>query len=242
MKTNDEIRRANLLLAIDRMQTAAKLAERVGTSAAYLSQLKNQTPESKTGKPKTMGEDLARRIESALDEAPGWMDTDHDQLDLAAVEQIFPGGVPVVAVDADSEHFYQIPLVRLRLQAGVQGLRTDPEYQSGGKKSIPRDWTDREGLDPAHLVAIQVKGESMEPTLYEGDTIVINLADRKLVDNAIYAVNYEGEAIVKRLARDQGQWWLMSDNADQRRFHRRSCRGGECIVVGRVVRREGSKF
>jgi phage repressor protein C with HTH and peptisase S24 domain len=242
MKTNDEIRRRNLLIAIDRCQTAAKLAEAVGTSAAYLSQIKNQTPESKTGKPKTMGDDLARRIEDALGEAQGWMDTDHEQLDQAAAAEIFPGAMPVVSMESDADYYYQIPLVKLRLQAGMQGVRTEPDFQSGGKKSVPRDWVDREGLDPARLVAIQVKGESMEPTLYEGDTIVINLADTKLVDNAIYAVNYEGEAVVKRIARDVGQWWLMSDNADQRKFHRRACRGGECIVVGRVVRREGSRF
>ncbi|MYM25756.1 S24 family peptidase [Duganella sp. FT135W] len=242
MKTNDEIRRQNLLGAIERYRTAAKLAEAVGTSAAYLSQIKNQTPESKTGKPKTMGDDLARRIEQALGEAHGWMDAEHEQLDLATVTSIFPDAVPVVAIDSDADYYYQIPLVKLRLQAGMQGVRTEPEYQSGGKKSVPRDWADREGLNPSRLVAIQVKGESMEPTLYEGDTIVINLADTKLVDNAIYAINYEGEAVVKRISRDAGQWWLMSDNADQRRFHRRACRSGECIVVGRVVRREGSRF
>ena len=51
-------------------------------------------------------------------------------------------------------------------------------------------------------------------------------------------MNYEGEAVIKRLTRDAGQWWLSSDNLDQRRFYRKSCRGGECIVVGRVVRRD----
>lgn len=82
----------------------------------------------------------------------------------------------------------------------------------------------------------------MEPTFYEDDTVVINLADKRLTDNGVYAVNYEGEAVVKRLSRDAGQWWLMSDNPDQRKYFRRACQGNRCIIVGRVVRREGDNF
>lgn len=77
MKKNDEIRRANLETAIKRMRTAAKLAERIGTAPAYLSQIKNQTHDSKSGTSKTMGDDIARRIEVALGEPAGWMDADH---------------------------------------------------------------------------------------------------------------------------------------------------------------------
>lgn len=82
----------------------------------------------------------------------------------------------------------------------------------------------------------------MEPTFYEDDTVVINLADKSPTDNGVFAVNYDGEAVVKRLSRDEGKWWLLSDNADQRRFYRRVCQGAECIIVGRVVRREGDHF
>ncbi|MDR6381797.1 S24 family peptidase [Paraburkholderia caribensis] len=77
MKTNDEIRRENLLLAIARAGKASALAEKAGVAAAYLSQIKNRTPESKTGKPKAMGDDVARKIERALGEAEGWMDVVH---------------------------------------------------------------------------------------------------------------------------------------------------------------------
>src|SRR5579875_3207975 len=74
MQTNDEVRRLNLLIAIERSGSAAKLAEAAKTSAAYLSQIKNRTPDSESGTPKTMGDDMARRIEAAIGEQPGWMD------------------------------------------------------------------------------------------------------------------------------------------------------------------------
>lgn len=77
MKTIDEIRRLNLLEAIERKGTAKKLADDANISPAYISQVKNQQPDSKTGKPKNMGDDVARKIENALGEKHGWMDQDH---------------------------------------------------------------------------------------------------------------------------------------------------------------------
>lgn len=77
MKTIDEIRRLNLLEAIARLGTARALAEKAELAPAYLSQIKNRQPESKTGKPKSMGDEAARKIEKALGETRGWMDVDH---------------------------------------------------------------------------------------------------------------------------------------------------------------------
>lgn len=82
MKTIDEIRLDNLLLAISRAGTATALAEKSGLSAAYLSQIKNRQPDSKTGNPKNMGDDAARKIEAGIGEKRGWMDVDHSTTTL----------------------------------------------------------------------------------------------------------------------------------------------------------------
>jgi len=78
--------------------------------------------------------------------------------------------------------------------------------------------------------------------LYEDDIVIINTLDKKPVDGAVYAFNYEGEAVVKRLSRDAGQWWLTSDNPDQRKYHRKLCQSNACLVVGRVVRKESDRI
>lgn len=74
MKTVADIRRDNLLVAIKRAGTAANLAAAAQVSTAYLSQVKSRQPESSSGKPRNMGDDVARRIEKALGEPVGWMD------------------------------------------------------------------------------------------------------------------------------------------------------------------------
>ena len=148
----------------------------------------------------------------------------------------------VVAAEGDDDGFVQIPMVKLRLSAGITGYQTEPERRDGGTLGMRRTWIERNQFNPSHLIAIYVKGESMEPSLYAGDIVVINTLDTKPVDGAVYAFNYEGEAVVKRLTREAGQWWLTSDNVDGRKYHRKLCQGGECIVIGRVVRKESDRI
>lgn len=139
--------------------------------------------------------------------------------------------------------FYRIPLVELKLSAGFTGFQTQsPGLGEPQFLTVSPHWIHKMGFNPQKLIAIHVKGESMEPTLYEDDLVIVNTADTKMEDGAVFAVNYEGEAVIKRLARDVGQWWLTSDHPDQRKYHRKSCRSGECIVVGRVVRRETDRI
>lgn len=148
----------------------------------------------------------------------------------------------VEVVDEGDDRFVQVKKVKLRLSAGITGFQVEPEQYDGKTLSVPSQWVERRGYDREKLIAIRVRGESMEPTLYEDDLVVINTADTKPVDGQVFAVNYEGEPVIKRLARDAGRWWLTSDNSDQRKYHRKSCEGNECIIIGRVVRREGERF
>lgn len=171
-----------------------------------------------------------------------WLDTGEGEMLVSGADPAFPGAIRIVPLDENSPDLYKIPKVKLKLQAGVTGFQTEPDPTDGGTMGLSKAWVDRRGFNPAQLVGIDVKGESMEPTFFEGDTVVVNLCDKKLVDNGVFAINYEGEAIVKRMTRDAGQWWLSSDNSDQRKFYRRACIGKDCIVIGRVVRREGEHF
>lgn len=151
-----------------------------------------------------------------------------------------PGLLPVRGVEDDDPSLTQIQKVRIKVQAGITGFRVEPEHDDGETMGVPTSWVRNERLVMSDLYAIVVKGESMEPSLFDGDVIVVNTADKKLVDGAVYAINYEGEVVVKRMARDAGMWWLTSDNQDQRKYHRKSCKGAECIVIGKVVRKEST--
>jgi phage repressor protein C with HTH and peptisase S24 domain len=137
---------------------------------------------------------------------------------------------------ANDDDDIAIPLVELRLSAGVSGFAVDQNGEGPkGYIKVDQRFVASNRYDPTKLFALHVRGDSMEPKLSDGDTVIINTADIKPVDGVIFAVNYEGEAVIKRLVRDAGDWWLTSDNPDQRKYHRKICRGPGCIIVGRAV-------
>ena len=78
MQIISETRLQRLALLVKRHGgTLAELNIRLGLDRTdpTLSQIRSRVKHSKTGKPRVMGDELARRIEVALDLAIGWMDT-----------------------------------------------------------------------------------------------------------------------------------------------------------------------
>lgn len=149
---------------------------------------------------------------------------------------------PVRGLHESDPAFVHIPKVRLLVSAGVSGFGVEPEAYDGATAPVPADWLRRRQLRPDRLIAIRVRGQSMEPTFYQGDTVIINQDDAAPVDGAVFVVNYEGEDVIKRLVRDAGSWWLVSDNPNQQHYSRKLCKGAECIILGRVVRSEREHY
>ncbi|MET3232236.1 UNVERIFIED_ORG: SOS-response transcriptional repressor LexA [Burkholderia sp. 1263] len=211
MKTNDEIRRDNLLIAIKRLRTAVALAEKADVSAAYLSQIKNQTPESKTGKPKAMGDDVARKIEIALGESLGWMDTEHtsefDDLVISAPKPGLTQDFPTVSKhsingDGPNESIENvtptamgrrvIPVISY-VQAGMMTEAIDPYALGDGFETVVTEWDVSEST-----FALRIKGKSMLPKFEEGDTIIIDPTLQPEPGEFVVAKNSEEEATFKK--------------------------------------------
>lgn len=148
----------------------------------------------------------------------------------------------VEVVSDDDPRWVHIRKVKLKLTGGFNEFETEPEFYDGATLAVPCDWVKRNKFNPENLYAILVRGESMEPTLYQNDVVIVNMDDKTPVDGAIFAINYEGDPIVKRMERDAGDWWLTSDNPDKRKYARKVCRGDGCLIIGRVVRRESERF
>lgn len=127
--------------------------------------------------------------------------------------------------------------VRFRLSAGVSGYEI--EYDSGESEPIfmARRWFDAHHYRPEMLLAIKVTGRSMEPSLYDGDLVLVNTEDTALKDGCVFAANYEGELVIKRLRRDAGEWFLVSDSPDKRYYADKRCSDG-CGLIGRIVYRQ----
>lgn len=141
----------------------------------------------------------------------------------------------------DNPDYPAIRHVAMKFSAGVTGY----EVQQVGDDSRPivfkASWFKARGLKPHRMLAVTVSGQSMEPTLYDGDLVVINLDDTAPRDGEVFAARYEDELVLKRVFREGGSWWLHSDNADQRRYPRREA-GAGVEILGRVVYRQSERL
>lgn len=150
-------------------------------------------------------------------------------------------GTPEIASDPQEDDFVEVKRVDLKLSAGVSGFTVDYLGDEGEPIMFRNSWLKARGLKAGKLYATKVKGPSMENGLHDGDTVVINTGDTVPVDGEVYAINYEGEPIIKRLTRDNGSWWLDSDNPDKVRFPRKHC-GNTALIVGRIVHKQSERI
>ena len=85
-----------------------------------------------------------------------------------------------------------------------------------GRVKFRRAWLARHGLVARNCRVFGVVGESMEPTLVDGCSILVDHASRRRRLGRIYVVRSEEGLVVKRAGRDAaGVWQLVSDNPDK---------------------------
>lgn len=231
----DEIRRTNIRKLAEKVG-APTLASRAEMSLTQLYNLRDGAKDSKTGKPRGMRKETAWRIEDAGGVERGWLDVDHSAEDLRSAA---PGNTPVdLSTHPD---LLEVQRVKFKLSAGVSGFAVEQEEGNGRPIFFRRDWFDHHGYRPECLFAVRVTGDSMEPSLWGGDLVVINTADATPIDGEVFALNYEGELVIKRLRRDDGQWFADSDNADQRRFKPKRC-AEDVKIIGKAIYRQGERI
>lgn len=155
--------------------------------------------------------------------------------------EMLAASAPVPISLKDNPDYPAIRRVRFKLSAGASGFAVEPLDDDDAPIVFRRQWFASRGLDPAQLLAVRVANGSMEPGLYHGDTVVVNTADSAPRDGEVFAVNYEGELVIKRLQRDAGEWWLSSDNPDRSRYPRKLCGEGVCIL-GRIVHKQSERI
>jgi phage repressor protein C with HTH and peptisase S24 domain len=136
----------------------------------------------------------------------------------------------------DEPDTIKVQRVQIRLRAGFTGFETVPEIGDGGYLHIPQRVVEQLGVDPQFLIATRSAGCSMEPMIFDNEWVVVNTIDKSPVDRKIFAINFNGEACIKQLLNEGGQWYLHSLNPD---FGRVNVKSGQCEIIGRVVYQPG---
>ncbi|WDP93114.1 MAG: helix-turn-helix transcriptional regulator [Desulfobacter sp.] len=128
--------------------------------------------------------------------------------------------------------FRRIPKVAARLSAGTGSFECGQDVSE--YLSFPHSWLSRKG-SAAAMVAMEVFGRSMEPLIREGDTVLIDQSQVRIMAGAIYAVGVDDTIMVKRLEKHPDALVLCSDNKDFAPIRLDVHSTDKVRVLGRVI-------
>ena len=151
---------------------------------------------------------------------------------------------PIETVILDGDDYAHIPLHDALLAAGAGA--ENPDESIIDHLAIRKDWLAKVCVPPSAARLARVHGDSMEPTMWDGDMVMINTAspapqpraraaqDRRRAP--VYALIDNGEARIKRIERpSDDSMLLISDNPD----YLPELRQGKDIqaiqIIGKVV-------
>ena len=194
MQTIDEIRHARFLLLLEEAGSVKALADRLEVSSAQVSQIKNRSTHSLTGRPRSIGTDLARKAESAFEKPLGWMDTPvQPAANAEVVGEVRSGArIPVVGT----------------AQLGDNGHFVELEYPAGHGDG----YNDLPSRDPC-AYAVRCRGDSMSPRIKHGEYVIVEPGTEAQPGDEVLVKATDGRVMVKQfLYRRDGRVHLVSVN------------------------------
>ncbi len=130
------------------------------------------------------------------------------------------------------EIFLQVPKIMARLSAGGGSFETEPEIKEF--YSFRKDWLRKKG-NARDMVLMDIFGNSMEPELKEGDTVLIDQSQKAVLAGAIYAVGLADTIVVKRLEKRPKELVLLSENERYPMMRFRGEEMNSVRIIGKVI-------
>lgn len=129
--------------------------------------------------------------------------------------------------------FQLVPLYDVEASVG-HGALVGLE-QKIGDMAFRGDWLAAKGLVALECALIKARGDSMEPTINDGDLLLVDTRISAVKDDAIYVLQTDHHLIVKRVQQSlDGSMEIISDN---KRYSNQTIKPGnakDISVVGRV--------
>ncbi|WP_205680297.1 helix-turn-helix domain-containing protein [Brenneria alni] len=133
------------------------------------------------------------------------------------------------------DEFALVPGYRVQVSAGYGSLN-DTGLSPCRYLAFRRKWLSYRGFNERDLVIVWAKGDSMEPTIGNNNTLLINTARKKPVDGNMYVIRQEDMLWVKRIqTQPNGALLLISDNTAYPPMEIRRDELHNFEVIGQVV-------
>lgn len=136
---------------------------------------------------------------------------------------------------SNDETFIEIEDCReVRLSAG--GGAFNNGYEEITTTKVERAWLQSRRLKAKDCAMFLVSGESMYPTLKDGEEIIVDRSKRELTEGKIFVLNHNGSMLVKKVQFTYGGVELISDNPSYRPLKLDTEEANSLVVIGQVVR------
>ena len=140
----------------------------------------------------------------------------------------------VVSVDEFQEKFVLVPGYHISVSTGYGAFNDAALVER--HLAFRKKWIDYKNLDKSQLAVVFAKGDSMEPTIHNNNTILVDLSDKKLSEGLIYVVRLGEELYAKRLQQYiDGSVRLISDNKEYVEQHVQAHELDQLEIIGKVV-------
>jgi phage repressor protein C with HTH and peptisase S24 domain len=144
------------------------------------------------------------------------------------------------ADDLPEGEFVMVPRLDVHLSAGGGREQVEIDLVKENPQAFRAEWIRLMRLKPNKLAAMRAAGESMEPTIHDGDSLLVDTSQTTVQDGKVYALWYDGGERVKRLFRlPGGGLRIVSDNARFPTVEVQARDQEHVRVIGRVVHRSG---
>jgi len=137
---------------------------------------------------------------------PGWILTGQGEMLLSNEEDVkFSKNIK-----GETDDFTFIPRIMVSASAGYG--RTQEADLSSRLVAFRTEWLHRIGIPPNRAQALTAQGDSMEPSIKDGDLLLIDRSVNQLQDEGIYVVTLDDMVLVKRILQSIDAIILKSDN------------------------------
>lgn len=132
----------------------------------------------------------------------------------------------------DDSIFKNVPKVKARLNAGGGSFEVGSEIK--GYYGFRKDWLATKG-NMNKMVLMDIFGNSMEPELKDGDTVLIDESQKDILAGAVYAVGVDDTIMVKRLEKHPNKLVLHSDNKEYSPIYLQGSEINSVRIIGKVI-------
>ncbi len=135
-------------------------------------------------------------------------------------------------MDDNETIFEAIPKVKARLSAGGGSFDVEPDIE--GYYSFQKEWLRKKG-NPKSMVLMDICGNSMEPELKDGDTVLVDRSKNEILAGAIYAIGIDDTVMVKRIEKLPDKLVLISENTGYSTTYLQGEEINSVRILGKVI-------